>query len=80
MINELKFGRFVYEIELIVSFPEENDEYIICCNDKNGNNILGEKGAILCKGLDELTSVVKSVRETLNGISKKNKKYVGLIN
>jgi hypothetical protein len=68
-----KFGRFVYEIDLIITFPIEGNEYIISCNDKNGNNILGEDGVILCEGIDDLISIVKDVKKLLNDATNKER-------
>jgi hypothetical protein len=68
-----KIGRFVYEIDLIITFPIEGNEYIISCNDKNGNNILGEDGVILCEGIDDLISVVKDVKKLLDDATNKER-------
>jgi hypothetical protein len=68
-----KFGRFVYEIDLIITFPREGNEYIVSCNDKNGNNILGADGVILCEGIDSLVSVINDVRKLLNDATNKER-------
>jgi hypothetical protein len=68
-----KFGRFVYEIDLIITFPIERNEYIVSCKDKDGNNILGEDGVILCEGIDDLVSVIKGVEKTLNDATNKER-------
>jgi hypothetical protein len=72
--KETKFGRFVYEIDLIITFPKEGNEYIVSCNDKNGNNIFGaEDRVILCEGIDSLVSVIKDVRKLLNDATNKER-------
>jgi mRNA-degrading endonuclease toxin of MazEF toxin-antitoxin module len=68
-----KFGRFVHEIDLIITFPKEGNEYIVSCNDKNGNNILGADGVILCEGIDSLVSVIKGVEKTLSDATNKER-------
>jgi hypothetical protein len=68
-----KFGRFVYEIDLIITFPKEGNEYIVSCKDKNGNNIFGADGVILCEGIDSLVSVIKGVEKTLNDATNKER-------
>jgi hypothetical protein len=71
--KETKFGRFVYEIDLIITFPIEEDEYIVLCNDKNGNNILGADGVVLCEGIDSLVSIIKNVKKLLNDATNKER-------
>ena len=68
-----KIGRFVYEIDLIITFPREGNEYIVSCNDKNGNNILGADGVILCEGIDSLISVINDVKKLLNDATNKER-------
>lgn len=68
-----RFERNVYRVALEITFPVKENEYIVQCNDGDGN-ILGRDGAVLCENILEVIKMIEGTRKMLNEMPRKGNK------